>query len=152
MLNWIEFSAMAFGMSSLLTRVGIRAWYAGPPKAWASPETNDRQRMCHACHPSSRHEHSEQPRARHLYVLGAKEDLASLGTVSRHAADQREEEDGNTAEKLIQREIEGRMAQPINQPALRNDLHPGANAGHAGTEPHQPEISILKCFKYPAKS
>ncbi len=25
-LNWIEFSAMAFGMSSLLTRVGISAW------------------------------------------------------------------------------------------------------------------------------
>ena len=33
MLNWIEFSAMAFGMSSRLTKVGISAWYAGPPKA-----------------------------------------------------------------------------------------------------------------------
>lgn len=43
------------------------------------------------------------------------------------------------------------MAQPIDQPALRHDLHPGANAGHAGTKPHQTEISILKCFEYPAK-
>ena len=25
-LNWIEFSAMAFGMSSFSTRVGISAW------------------------------------------------------------------------------------------------------------------------------
>ena len=37
---------MAFGMSSLLTRVGISAWYAGPPNAWAKPETNERQRIC----------------------------------------------------------------------------------------------------------
>src|SRR5271165_5776947 len=44
-LNWIEFSAMAFGMSSLSTNVGISAWYAGPPKAWAKPETTDRHRM-----------------------------------------------------------------------------------------------------------
>src|SRR5579863_6202440 len=42
-LNWIEFRAMAFGMSSLSTSVGIRAEYAGPPNAWANPEMNDRQ-------------------------------------------------------------------------------------------------------------
>src|SRR5579863_831589 len=38
-LHWIEFSAMAFGLSSLLTRVGIRAEYAGPPNACARPAT-----------------------------------------------------------------------------------------------------------------
>ena len=43
------------------------------------------------------------------------------------------------------------MAQPIDQPALRHDLHPGADTGRAGANPHQTEIAILKCFKYPAK-
>src|ERR1700677_5028853 len=36
---------MAFGMSSFSTSVGISAEYAGPPKDWATPETNDRQRI-----------------------------------------------------------------------------------------------------------
>src|ERR1039458_7449630 len=44
-LNWIELSAMAFGMSSRSTSVGISAEYAGPPKACAKPDMNDRQRM-----------------------------------------------------------------------------------------------------------
>src|SRR5271165_1782571 len=43
------------------------------------------------------------------------------------------------------------MAQAIDKPALRHNLHPGANAGGAGTEPHQTEITIVKCFEYPAK-
>lgn len=51
-LNWIEFSAMAFGMSSLLTKLGISAWYAGPPKACAKPEMNERQSICHTCIPA----------------------------------------------------------------------------------------------------
>src|SRR5947209_6191593 len=41
MLNWIEFRAMALGISSRSTNVGISAWYAGPPNACASPATND---------------------------------------------------------------------------------------------------------------
>src|SRR5437588_13042143 len=38
-LNWIEFNAMAFGISSRSTKVGMSAWYAGPPNAWANPDT-----------------------------------------------------------------------------------------------------------------
>src|ERR1700692_649413 len=45
-LNWMEFRAIAFGMSSFSTKVGMSAWYAGPPKAWANPEMKERQRMC----------------------------------------------------------------------------------------------------------
>src|SRR5579863_8784784 len=45
-LNWMEFNAMALGMSSRSTSVGISAEYAGPPKACASPDANDRQRIC----------------------------------------------------------------------------------------------------------
>jgi hypothetical protein len=33
---------------------------------------------------------------------------------------------------------------------LRDDLHPGADAGGAGANPHQAEIAILKRFKDPA--
>ena len=44
-LNWIEFSATAFGRSSLSTSVGTSAWYAGPPNDIATPTTSERTRM-----------------------------------------------------------------------------------------------------------
>src|ERR1039457_2832554 len=72
---------------------------------------------------------------------------AACHAISHHAADQREQKDGNAAEKLIEREQERGVAEPVNQPALRDDLHPGADAGGAGANPHQAEIAILKCFK-----
>src|SRR6516164_7318723 len=44
-LNWIEFSAIAFGISSRSTNVGISDRYAGPPNACAVPDTNERHRI-----------------------------------------------------------------------------------------------------------
>ena len=43
------------------------------------------------------------------------------------------------------------MTQPVDEPALGDDLHPGANTGRTGADPHQAEISILKCFEYSAQ-
>jgi hypothetical protein len=51
---------------------------------------------------------------------------------------------------LIERQQKRGVAQAINEPALRHDLHPGADAGGAGADPHQAEITILECFKDPA--
>ena len=42
------------------------------------------------------------------------------------------------------------MAEAIDKPALGDDLHPGADAGGAGADPHQAKIAILKCFENPA--
>ncbi len=86
-------------------------------------------------------------RACHLHVLGGEQDLASLNPVGHHPADQREQENGDAAEKLVERQQERGMAQAIDEPALRHNLHPGADAGGAGAEPHQTEITIVKCFE-----
>ena len=43
------------------------------------------------------------------------------------------------------------MAQAIDEPALGDDLHPGADTGGAGADPHQAEIAILKCFENSAQ-
>ena len=48
-LNWMEFSAMAFGMSSRSTSEGMSAEYAGPPNACATPEMNESVMICHTC-------------------------------------------------------------------------------------------------------
>ena len=44
-LNWMEFSATAFGSVWRGTSAGISDWNAGPPNAWASPVTNESARM-----------------------------------------------------------------------------------------------------------
>jgi hypothetical protein len=56
---------------------------------------------------------------------------------------------GMPPRNLIQRQQERGVAEPVDQPALGYDLHPGADAGGAGANPHQAEIAILKCFKDP---
>ena len=43
------------------------------------------------------------------------------------------------------------MAQPVNQPALGDDLHPGADTGGAGADPHETEVAIGKRLEGPAK-
>ena len=101
-------------------------------------------------HLASCHQDGEQSGGSHLHILGGEQNLPALHPIGHHATDQREQEDGNAAEKLIQRQQERGVAEPVDQPALRHDLHPGANAGGAGAKPHQAEIAILKCFKDPA--
>ena len=57
---------------------------------------------------AGRHQNSEQPGASHLHILGAEQNLSALHAIGHHAADQREQKDGNATEKLIQRQQETR--------------------------------------------
>jgi hypothetical protein len=41
------------------------------------------------------------------------------------------------------------MAHLPDQPALRQQLHPGADGGGEGADPHQAKIPIMKSFEDP---
>jgi hypothetical protein len=99
-------------------------------------------------HNTEGHEQRERCCACHLDVLRDQQNPPSLGAVRDHAADEGKEEDRNPCQKLIQPEQKGRMAQAVNEPSLCDDLHPGANARSARPDPHQAEISVLKCLEY----
>ena len=43
------------------------------------------------------------------------------------------------------------MTEAVDQPALGHDLHPGADAGSAGADPHQAEVAILEGFENSAQ-
>jgi hypothetical protein len=43
------------------------------------------------------------------------------------------------------------VAQLVNQPGLRDDLHPRADGGHAGADPHEAEVAVLKRLENPSK-
>src|SRR5215471_3006072 len=83
----------------------------------------------------------------HVYDSGREQNLPALDPVSHHAANQRKHENRDAAEELVEPEQERGMTQTIDEPALRYDLHPGANARGAGTDPHQPEVTIMKRLK-----
>ena len=55
-------------------------------------------------------------------------------------------------QELIERQQKGGMAEPVNQPSLRHDLHPGSNARRARSHPHQAEIARLKRLEDSAQS
>lgn len=78
----------------------------------------------------------EQRGTCHLNVLRNEENSSPLDAVGNYASDQRKKKDRDAAEKLIQSEQKGRMTEAIDQPSLRYDLHPGADARSTGTEPH----------------
>src|ERR1700722_1910564 len=88
----------------------------------------------------------------HLQILRSKQNFAALHAVGNDSANEREKEDGDAAQKLIQGQQERGVAEPVDKPALRHDLHPGADAGGAGAKPHQAKIAILKCFEDAANS
>src|SRR5262252_4111661 len=96
---------------------------------------------------SGRDQNRQDCCARHLDVLRDEENLPALDPVSHHAANQRKHENRDAAEELVEPEQERGMTQTIDEPALRYDLHPGANARGAGTDPHQPEVTIMKRLK-----
>ena len=98
-------------------------------------------------HPADHHQNREQAGAGHLHLLRAEQYPPPLDAVGHHAADQGKQEDGNAAQELIERQQKCGVAEAVDQPALRHDLHPRADAGRAGADPHQPEIAILKCFE-----
>jgi hypothetical protein len=101
-------------------------------------------------HRSCGYQEREDCRTGHLDVLRTEQNVTPLDPIGNNASNQGKKEDGDSAEKLVESEVEGRVTELVNQPALRHNLHPRADAGGAGTDPHETEIAILKCFKDPA--
>src|SRR4029079_4443478 len=58
------------------------------------------------------------------------------------AADQHEEDDRQLAEEVVDAEVEVRLRQVEDQPALRLCLNPGADGGAERGEPEDPEIAM----------
>jgi hypothetical protein len=93
------------------------------------------------------YENGERGGSGHLQVLRTERNFAALKTIGDYSSDQREKKDGNAAEELIEGQQEGGMAETIDEPALRHDLHPRTDAGSAGAKPHQAKVAILKCLE-----
>jgi hypothetical protein len=89
--------------------------------------------------------------AAHLDELRAEQEAAAVHAIGNHSADEREEEDREAAEDLVESEQEFGVGEGIDQPALRDDLHERPDTGRAGADPHEAEVAILKRFEDPAE-
>ena len=81
-------------------------------------------------------------RGRHLHVLRDQQQLLAIVAIGDDAAEQREQQDGQLAEEVVQAEVEGRLGQVEDEPALRDLLHPGADGRRECAEPEDPEVTV----------
>jgi hypothetical protein len=65
------------------------------------------------------------------------------------AAEDREEQDGQLAEEVVETEVKGRLGQLEHQPALGDLLHPRADRGRERPEPENRKIAIGEGGKSP---
>ena len=79
--------------------------------------------------------------------MRSEEDFTAVDAVGDDAADEGEEEERESAEEGVEAEEEGGIGEFEDELGLRQDLHPGPDAGGAGTNPHEAEVAILKRFE-----
>ena len=142
---------MALGRSSFSTSVGTSAEYAGPPKDCAQPTTNDSARMCQTFTTFNANSSVSRKAQRHLHVLRPEQHAAAVDAVGDDAADQREQYDGDLAQETVEAQQKRRAGDGKHQPALRHDLHPGADRRSAGAEPQQAELAVMESLEDPAQ-
>jgi hypothetical protein len=63
-------------------------------------------------------------------------------TIGDDAADQRQQQDRQLSEKVVEAQIERRFGELEDEPALRDFLHPCAHGRGEGTEPEEAKIAI----------
>jgi hypothetical protein len=89
----------------------------------------------------------ESERAEQLDCLRHQEQVTPASPIGKNAPKKRKQEDRNLTEEGIQPEIEGRAGKLIDEPALRESLHPSTDARRAGAKPHDPKIGVGECSK-----
>jgi hypothetical protein len=86
-------------------------------------ERRDGNHMPHSYGPLER-QHREKPGQQHRRRLRGDDDGAAIGVIGGDPADGREKKDGDLAGESDGAEQERRAGQPVDEPRLRDRLHP----------------------------
>ena len=141
-LNWIELSAIAFGRCFLVDERRHQRLIRGAAEGLRHAGDERQRQDVPDADVAEVDQRRERERRRHLDVLRAEQQAASIVAIGDDAADQREQQDRQLPEKVVEPEEERRLRQIEDQPALRDLLHPGADRGGEGAEPQDAEIAI----------
>ena len=103
---------------------------------------NDSAKMCQIVDVAGEDERRQRERRERLHVLRAGEQAPAIVAIGDDAADQHEEQDRQLREEVVEPEIEIRLRQIEDEPALRVVLHPRADRGAERGEPDEPEVAM----------
>jgi hypothetical protein len=97
------------------------------------------------------HQQGQYSRGAHLHDLRRDERAPAIVAVGEDAADERKQDDRQLLQERIEPEEERRVRQRNDEPVLRDDLHPRADARGAGANPLDTEIAVGEGGQHPAQ-
>ena len=97
-------------------------------------------------------EQGEHERRRHLEVLRSQQRSPAVEPIGEHTADEREKHDRELLEESVEAEEKCGAGQREDEPVLRRELRPGADARRAGANPLDAEIAMSERRQHPAES
>ena len=149
-LNWIDFSAIAFGMSSFSP-----AWESAPGRPGRrrpAPARNERKAedlpdRARGGRRSAAVSRKAQPICTHCEISSTLRRSMRSATTPPTSENRKI---GMPPRKASSPSRNGELESLRTSQLCASDLHPRADAGGAGADPHQAEIAVLKCFEDPA--
>jgi hypothetical protein len=95
------------------------------------------------------HQHGQHAGRRHLQVLRRHEGAPPVVAIGEDAADQREQDDRQLLQERVEAQEERRIRQRDDQPVLRHDLHPRADARGAAPNHCTRKVAIGERGEHP---
>jgi hypothetical protein len=93
-------------------------------------------------HPATEREHGQRQRLQHGQRLRAQQQVATREAVGQHPAVQPQHQARQHQRRARQAEYQAGLREPVQQPGLRQALHPGAGQRHQLTEIEQAEVAM----------
>ena len=141
-LNIDEFSAIAFIRSSLPTMSTMNACRAGMSNAFTTPSNAASTKMCQTWIRVCECQRSQHKRQDHGGYLGRDHHAMTVVAVGNGSADGRQQKHGDLRRESDRAEQNGRTCQAVDQPGLRDTLHPGPDEGNELAAEKQPKIAV----------
>jgi hypothetical protein len=91
-----------------------------------------------------KHQECQSESAGHLNKLRSKQDVPATFAIGNDSAKKGKQEYRNLAAERVETEVNGGIGQAVDEPGLRDQLHPRSDARCAGAHPHQAEVAIMK--------
>ena len=149
-LNWIELSAIAFGQILLLHERRNERLVRRAAEGLAEPRDEREQQDRGDVHLAEVHQRRQRERRCHLYELRSDQHAAAVVAIGDDAADEREQEDRELPEEVVEAQVERGIGQLEDEPRLGHLLHPVPDRRGESPEPQDAEIAVVERGEGPA--
>ena len=103
---------------------------------------NDSRKISRDRHLAGRDEHRQRERRKRLHELRPGQQPPAIVPIGDDAADQHEQQDRQLAQEAVEPQIEVRVGEIEDEPALRVALHPRADGGGERGEPQNAVVAM----------